>query len=85
MRFLGFRPDLVLYQSGVDPLVHDRLGRRALSDAGLAARDRLVFETFARRGIPVSFGIGGGYCDPIEHTVAAYVGTVAAAKAVYRF
>jgi acetoin utilization deacetylase AcuC-like enzyme len=82
---LSFRPDLVLYQSGVDPLEHDRLGRLALSHAGLAARDRLVFETFARRGIPVSFGIGGGYCDPIEPSVAAYVGTVAAAKAVYRF
>ena len=82
---LGFRPDLVLYQSGVDPLLHDRLGRMALSHAGLAARDRLVFETFAERGIPLSFGIGGGYCDPIERSVAAYVNTVAAAKAVYRF
>lgn len=82
---LGFRPDLVLYQSGVDPLVHDRLGRMALSYEGLAARDRLVFETFASRGIPLSFGIGGGYCDPIERSVAAYVNTVAAAKAVYRF
>jgi acetoin utilization deacetylase AcuC-like enzyme len=82
---LGFRPDLVLYQSGVDPLVHDRLGRMALSYQGLAARDRLVFETFAARGIPLSFGIGGGYCDPIEQSVTAYVNTVAAAKAVYRF
>ena len=82
---LGFRPDLVLYQSGVDPLMHDRLGRMALSYAGLAARDRLVFEKFAARGVPLSFGIGGGYCDPIEATVAAYVNTVAAAKAVHRF
>lgn len=81
----GFRPDLVLYQSGVDPLVHDRLGRLALSYEGLAARDRLVFETFAARGVPVSMGVGGGYCDPIEQTVAAIVNTVAAAKAVYRF
>ena len=82
---LGFRPDLVLYQSGVDPLVHDKLGRMALSYAGLAARDRLVFETFARQGIPLSFGIGGGYCDPIEQSVAAYVNTVRTAKAVYVF
>jgi acetoin utilization deacetylase AcuC-like enzyme len=82
---LGFRPDLVLYQSGVDPLVHDKLGRMALSYAGLAARDRLVFETFTRRGIPLSFGIGGGYCDPIEQSVAAYVNTVRTAKAVYGF
>ncbi len=82
---VGFRPDLVLYQSGVDPLTDDSFGRLALSYAGLMARDRLVFETFAARGIPVSFGIGGGYCDPIEKSVAAYAGTVAAAKAVYGF
>lgn len=80
---IGFRPDVVLYQSGVDPLVHDRLGRLALSYAGLAARDRLVLESFASRGIALSFGIGGGYCDPIERTVAAYVNTVAMAKAVH--
>jgi acetoin utilization deacetylase AcuC-like enzyme len=82
---LGFRPDLVLYQSGVDPLVHDKLGRLALSYAGLAARDHLVFATFASRGIPVSFGIGGGYCDPIELSVTAYVSTIAAAKAIHAF
>jgi len=82
---LTFRPDLVLYQCGVDPLVHDKLGRLALSYQGLAARDRLVFEAFAARGIPVSFGIGGGYCDPIEQSVTAYANTVLAAKAVHRF
>lgn len=82
---LGFRPDLVLYQAGVDPLIHDRLGRLALSYEGLAARDRLVFETFASRGIPVSMAVGGGYCDPIELSVAAYVNTIAAAKRVHGF
>jgi acetoin utilization deacetylase AcuC-like enzyme len=81
----GFRPDLVLYQAGVDPLAHDRLGRLAISYEGLAARDRLVFERFAALGIPVSMGVGGGYCDPIALSVAAYVQTFAAAKAVYRF
>ncbi len=82
---IGFRPDLVLYQAGVDPLIHDRLGRLALSYEGLAARDRLVFESFSSRGIPISMGVGGGYCDPIEQSVAAYVNTIAAAKSVYRF
>ena len=37
-----FAPDFVLYQAGVDPHVDDKLGRLALSDAGLAARDRFV-------------------------------------------
>jgi len=80
----AFKPDLVLYQAGVDPLVDDRLGRLSLSYEGLMARDRLVFATFARAGIPVSMAIGGGYCDPISLSVAAYVNSIAAARAVYR-
>jgi acetoin utilization deacetylase AcuC-like enzyme len=32
-----------------------------LSNAGIFARDRLVFERFARRNIPVCGVIGGGY------------------------
>ncbi len=54
-------PGLVLYQAGVDPHADDRLGRLALSDAGLAARDRFVVEACARRGIAVASTLGGGY------------------------
>jgi acetoin utilization deacetylase AcuC-like enzyme len=82
---LAFGPSLVLYQCGVDPLVHDKLGRLALSYQGLFERDQLVFETFACRGIAVSFGVGGGYCEPIERSVIAYLNTIAAAKGVYQF
>ena len=45
-------PDLILYQAGVDPHDGDRLGRLALSDAGLAARDRFVMrQRAATRGV----------------------------------
>lgn len=57
----AFAPDLILYQAGVDPHVEDRLGRLAVSDAGLAARDRFVAEQAHRRGIPVASALGGGY------------------------
>jgi acetoin utilization deacetylase AcuC-like enzyme len=56
-------PDLVLYDAGVDPHRDDRLGRLALSDAGLAERDRLVLERCRAAGVPVACVIGGGY-DP---------------------
>jgi acetoin utilization deacetylase AcuC-like enzyme len=82
---IAFRPGLVLYQAGVDPLGADKLGRLSLTYEGLMARDMLVFQTFARAGIPVSLGIGGGYCDPISLSVLAYANSFAAAKAVYRF
>ena len=55
------RPDLVLYQAGVDPHIDDRLGRLALSDAGLAARDRFVANMCLARGVPLASIPGGGY------------------------
>ncbi|MFN5193477.1 MAG: histone deacetylase [Cyanobacteriota bacterium] len=57
------RPELVLYNAGVDPHRNDRLGRLALSDQGLLQRDRLVLESCLRRRIPVATVIGGGYDD----------------------
>lgn len=56
-----FAPDLVLYQAGIDPHVDDRLGRLALTDAGLAARDAFVMRECRRRGVPLASVLGGGY------------------------
>lgn len=56
-----FRPDLILYQAGVDPHREDRLGRLALTDAGLDMRDRFVMRQARGRGIPVASTLGGGY------------------------
>ena len=58
---LSFEPDLLLYQAGVDPHVDDRLGRLALSDAGLEQRERMVIRRARDRGIPVASALGGGY------------------------
>lgn len=57
----AFRPDLILYQAGVDPHGDDRLGRLALSDAGLIARDRFVMDIAGAHGIPLASTLGGGY------------------------
>ncbi|MEO0912967.1 MAG: histone deacetylase [Pseudomonadota bacterium] len=55
------RPDFVFYNGGVDPHFADRLGRLALSDAGISARDFYVFQTVRALGIPVVGVLGGGY------------------------
>ncbi|MCI5047686.1 MAG: histone deacetylase [Aquisalinus sp.] len=81
----NFAPDLVLYQAGVDPLVHDKLGRMDITFEGLMVRDRMVLEGCRTRGIPCSMGIGGGYANPIEPTVEAYANTYRVAKQVYGF
>ncbi|KPF79721.1 histone deacetylase [alpha proteobacterium AAP81b] len=59
----ALRPGLVLFQAGVDPHADDKLGRLALSDAGLAARDALVVRRARARGIAIASTLGGGYGD----------------------
>jgi acetoin utilization deacetylase AcuC-like enzyme len=66
-RLIGdVRPDLAFYNAGVDPHADDRLGRLALSDAGLWARERLVLGRLRDAGVPVACVIGGGYADDID-------------------
>lgn len=80
----AFRPDLVFFLSGADPLAEDRLGRLSLTHDGLMARDRLVLETFKARGVPVAIAIGGGYAEPISASVAAYANTFRVAADIWK-
>lgn len=82
-RVADFRPELILYLSGVDALASDKLGRLSLTFEGLEQRDRMVFEFCRRRGIPVSIAIGGGYADPITDSVQAYASTFRVARDVF--
>ena len=77
------RPDLVLYNAGVDPHRDDRLGRLCLSDNGLLQRDRLVIDACLRRGLPVATVIGGGY-DTLPALVARHGLVVRAATEMGR-
>jgi acetoin utilization deacetylase AcuC-like enzyme len=60
------RPELVFYNAGVDPHREDRLGRLALTDAGLAERERLVLDAVRSRGLPLACIVGGGYADDLD-------------------
>jgi len=60
------RPDLAFYNAGVDPHAEDRLGKLALTDAGLWARERLVLGRLRAAGVPAACVIGGGYMADID-------------------
>jgi acetoin utilization deacetylase AcuC-like enzyme len=60
------RWDLVFYNAGVDPHRDDRLGRLALTNDGLRARERMVISHFRERGIPVCGVLGGGYAHDVK-------------------
>ena len=74
-RVLRFNPQAVFFQSGVDALACDRLGRLALTHEGLRRRDHLVLSLCHRNGIPVVVTLGGGYGNPLEASVEAHANT----------
>jgi len=73
--------DLVFYNAGVDPHAADRLGRLALTDAGLRARDAKVIGRFRELGVPVCGVIGGGYSTDVEALGERHAGLFEVARA----
>lgn len=57
------KPDLVLYDAGVDVYENDPLGLLNISLAGIRKRDRLILQACKNYGVPVATVIGGGYDD----------------------
>ncbi len=70
------RADFAIYIAGADPYVDDRYGRLSLSQAGLAERDRMVFQHLGESGLPVAVTMGGGYARKILETVRIQLQTV---------
>jgi acetoin utilization deacetylase AcuC-like enzyme len=77
------KPDLVLYDAGVDTHVGDRLGKLALTDEGLYRRERQVLSTCRAGGYPVACVIGGGYSEEMEGLVYRHSLLHRAARDVY--
>lgn len=56
---------IVLYQAGADPHVNDPLGG-LLTTKQLRERDRIVFSTCRRLGLPIAWNLAGGYQERVE-------------------
>ena len=68
--------DAVIYLAGADPFVGDRLGLLALTKAGLAERDRQVFQACRRHSLPVAVTMAGGYAAEIRDIVDIHAETI---------
>ncbi len=71
-----FEADLAIYLAGADPFAGDRLGRMAVSKAGLAERDRFVLDRCWRSGLPVAVVMSGGYARNVEDIVDIHTETI---------
>jgi acetoin utilization deacetylase AcuC-like enzyme len=58
--------DLLIFQAGVDTHIDDELGGGWMTTEQIAARDRIVFQTCKRIGLPVAWCLGGGYQSPLR-------------------
>jgi acetoin utilization deacetylase AcuC-like enzyme len=77
-------PDVAFYLAGADPWEGDRLGRLALTKAGLRRRDELVLDRLGGLGVSVCVVLAGGYAPDLRDTVDINAGTAAAVHARYR-
>ena len=78
-----FQPNLIMYVSGADAYMEDQLGGLLVTFDGLARRDRLVFETAQKRGIPVCAVLAGGYAFNPHDTVTIHVNTAKVGAEVF--
>ncbi|BAZ12364.1 histone deacetylase/AcuC/AphA family protein [Calothrix sp. NIES-4071] len=76
------KPDIVLYDAGVDPHIADKLGKLALTDTGIFRRDMQVLTTCVAGGYPVACVIGGGYADNLKDLVYRHSLVIRAATGV---
>jgi acetoin utilization deacetylase AcuC-like enzyme len=76
-------PDFIFYQSGVDILETDALGRLGVSREGCRKRDSMVFRVAKASGIPVVASMGGGYSRVFRDIIEAHANTFREAQYVF--
>ncbi len=77
------QPDFIFYQSGVDILSTDKLGKLGCTVRGCRERDRFVLQTCYDAGIPVECSMGGGYSSDIKTIIEAHTNTYRLAQEIY--
>lgn len=68
----SFQPDFLFYQSGVDVLATDKLGKLGLSFSGCKARDEKIIQWAHRNKVPLAVSMGGGYSTRIQDIIQAH-------------
>ncbi len=77
------RPEFVFFQSGVDVLASDKLGRLAMTIGGCRERDRVVLGLCRQHKLPVVVSMGGGYSERVADIVEAHANTYRLAQEIF--
>ncbi len=81
--FENIEPDFVFFQSGVDVLHTDKLGRLGLTIQGCRQRDQEVLKRCYEARIPVVVSMGGGYSSRIADIIEAHANTYRLAQDIF--
>jgi acetoin utilization deacetylase AcuC-like enzyme len=77
------QPDFIFFNSGVDVLETDKLGRLKLSIKGCRERDKIVLSACQRNKIPLAISMGGGYSPKIATIIEAHANTFRMAQELF--
>jgi len=77
------KPDFIIFQSGVDVLHTDKLGRLGLTLQGCKERDRFVLEQAYSKKLPIMCCMGGGYSTKISTIIEAHANTYRLAQEIF--
>jgi acetoin utilization deacetylase AcuC-like enzyme len=77
------QPDIIFYQSGVDILKNDKLGKVNISLKGTLIRDKIVIQSCHEENIPLVITMGGGYTATLRELVEGHCNTFRTAIDVY--
>ncbi len=82
-RVFEFEPGVIFYQSGVDALASDTLGKLSLTQQGIARRNEIVIRACKAYGAPLIVTMGGGYSNPVELTAQAHANVYRTASGIF--
>lgn len=81
--FSDFTPDFIFFQSGVDVLATDKLGKLSLTLAGCKKRDEIVLKTAKQLNVPLVAAMGGSYSPDIKDIIEAHANTYRLAQEIF--
>jgi acetoin utilization deacetylase AcuC-like enzyme len=76
-------PDFIFFQSGVDILATDKLGKLSITPDGCKRRDRIVLQAAHENRIPIAVSMGGGYSEHFKDIIEAHANTFRLAQDIF--
>lgn len=77
------QPGFMFFQSGVDILATDKLGRLSVTREGCKRRDKLVLKAAHDNKIPLVASMGGGYSEDFRDIIEAHANTYRLAQEIF--